>query len=360
MSKFGQFAQVGREMDLARGTTFFEADLLPDVEKEQLCLALLEEFGAENVSVKNDGEIIHSCCLPFGLHPNGDRNPSASLNYKRLTYNCYGCGGGGLLWFVGICRGTGSGEAKKWLQNQTGTGPDEQPISALMDFFDAVYGKEDRRPAPIPKMDMRVLDQYLVIHPYMTEIRKIPEANLKANLVGYGHLRLRLGDDFIDSERIVIPHFWRGNLVGWQSRRLTDDGTGKYQSTPDFPKDTTLYRFNPKQSGVVVESPMSVLRHQHHQNLVATFGASVTARQIKLLSEYKKVTLWFDNDEPGWKATHEVAEALLPYMGEVWVVDSPWRADPADMDDEVVDKLVADAVPYSVWSRPSKLQDWAA
>lgn len=359
MSKFGSFAAEGRARDAAKGE-FFEAGLLPDVEKEQLCLSLLEEFGAENISVKDDGEIIHSCCLPFGLHANGDRSPSASLNYQRLTYNCYGCGGGGLLWFIGVCRGEDVGAAKQWLKQQTGTGADEQPLSALLDFFDAVYGQEAPRPAPIPKMDRRVLDQYLVIHPYMTEMRGIPEGNLIKHLVGYGTLRLRLGESFVESERIIIPHFWKGNLVGWQSRRLRDDGTGKYQSTPDFPKDTTLYDYNPTKPGLVVESPMSVLRHAHHQNMAATFGASLTERQIKLLADYPRVTLWFDNDNAGWRATEEVAEGLLPYLGEVWVVDSPYAADPADMDDETVDRLVAEAVPYSIWSKPATLTPWAA
>jgi hypothetical protein len=80
-----------------------------------------------------------------------------------------------------------------------------------------------------------------------------------------------------------------------------------------------------------------------------------------------------DNDPAGWKATtgHWVEvpgsrrkqwvpgliELLEPYC-EVWVVDSPWAADPADMDDRTVDDLIANAVPGALWEPPAMLLCW--
>ena len=88
---------------------------LSDEDKQQMCLDLLDQFGAQNVKVIGD-EILHSCVLPFGFHANGDRNPSAQLNWRKLTYNCYGCSsGGGLLWFVGTCKGEDTGGVVSWV-----------------------------------------------------------------------------------------------------------------------------------------------------------------------------------------------------------------------------------------------------
>ena len=343
---------------------FLEMSLLPDSEKERLCRELLEEFGATGIRSNGKGELIHSCCLPFGLHAHGDRNPSASLNYQKLTYNCYGCGGGGLLWFVGICRGVGTAEARRWLAAETGNGPDEQPLTSLLDFFDAVYAQKQDTPAPIPNMDLRVLDPYRQIHPYMTEVRGCPMETLIEHNVGYGEFRINLGTpeqpNWVTSPRVVLPHIWRDKLVGWQTRRLLNDGTPKYLNTPDFPKDTTIYDYDPKRrTAVVVESVLSILRHSSRHHMVATFGASVTDRQMRFLSQYERVILWMDNDNAGWRATGEIAEHLESYM-PVFVVPSPWAADPGDMDDETVDALLAEAVPYSIWTPPMELQPWAS
>jgi DNA primase len=296
------------------------------------------------------------------LHKHGDRNPSASLNYKKLTYNCAGCqNSGGLLWFIGVCRGESATEARKWLNKSAGLGGEEQDLSSLLTFFDEVYAHNPNVAAPLPRMDARVLERWMFIHPYLTEIRRIPEESIKQFRVGYGTITVPMGGGIeIQSERIVVPHFWKGELVGWQTRRLLDDGTPKYLSSPDFPKDQTLFNYDPHQrpSVVVVESAMSVLSKCHTGiNMVGTFGAKVTDRQVKLLGLHRRVCLWFDNDDAGWKAIQHVGEMLLPYT-EVFVIDCPYAADPADLDDATFVALADEPVPFHQWSRPTALKEW--
>lgn len=338
----------------------FEAGSLPESEKERLCRSLLSEFGIDRVNPSRDGELVHACLLPFKAHRNQDHDPTASLNFKKLTYHCFGCqSGGGLLWFIGTVRGTSATEARKWLDNQVGIGGEMQDLPALLKFFDEVYDKKRAVYPPLPKIDASVINPWLAIHPYLTEIRGVPEDNVKRFRVGYGKLKVRdQRGEWALSERIVIPHFWKGTLVGWQSRRLYKDGTAKYLNTADFPKDQTIYNFDPKQVAVVVEGPLSVIRHAHHvPHMESTFSASVTDRQISLLAQHKRVILWFDNDEAGWNATERVGTALESY-GDVWVVDSPWAEDPGGMDDGTVDALLGDLVPFSVWRRPRELREW--
>lgn len=331
----------------------FTEGSLPDADKERLCRDLLNEFGAQNVK-KMNSELIHSCVLPFNGHRNGDRNPSARLNYRKLTYICSGCGNsGGLLWFIGSCRGQTTPQARSWLNKQAktgGLGEGEEGLSALLRYFDELWTHADSGPPPLPRMDPKVLIPWMLIHPYLTEIRMIPEENLLRFNVGYNP----------DLDRIVVPHFWKGNLVGWQTRRLSNDGTPKWQMSPDFPKHETLFNYDRDMPAVVVEAPLSVVSKCHVlEGMEATFGATVTDGQVKLLRQHPKIVLFFDNDQAGWKATREVGNALLDYS-PVWAVDNPWAADPADMDDRTVADLVAKAVPFATWQEPMRLKEWGS
>lgn len=331
----------------------FEALSLPASERHQMCMSLLEEFGARNVTERGE-EIVHSCLLPFGRHPNGDRNPSASINWEKLTYSCFVCGGGGLLWFIDTMRsGTGTsspGKAREWLAEKTGIGG-VQELGALLAYLDAVYEKRVHTVPVMPRYDAKILDNWRFIHPYLTEIRGISEGNLITHNVCWNP----------DENRIVIPHFWDGRLVGWQARRLGKEGP-KYQSTPEFPKDRTLYNYDPSVADVVVvESPMTVIARTHQAHLEATFGAMVTTHQMEAIHRHRgRIILWFDNDEAGWWATEQVGE-WMSQRGTVWAVDSHLDADPADLDDETFARMLDECVvPWVVWQRPDpgSLQEW--
>lgn len=332
-------------------TKVFEQALLPDSEKERLCRQLLAEFGVTRIRVGGDGEeLIHGCVLPFGRHSNQSAEPTASLNWKKLTYRCLGScdAGGGLLWLIGLCRGTSSKEARRWLDQETGLGAEGQSLGSLLDYFDAVYHPQATTRAPIPKMSTTVLEPWLVIHPYLTEIRGIPEENIVKHRVGWDP----------KANRIVIPHFWRGDLVGWQTRRLVKDGTPKYKASPDLPRDETIFNYDARAAhAVVVESPMSVVAKTHLGHFEATFGNAVTPRQQKLLAVHDRVTLFYDNDEAGWSATEKLGAALQPYC-DVRVAANPWNEDAGGLPDEVVAALIADAVPWSLWDRPTSIDVW--
>lgn len=340
---------------------FFEYAMLSDIEKHDLCVGLLTEFGVGRINETASGELIHSCCIPHTGHKNGDKNASASLNFKKLVYSCLGCGSsGGLLWFIATCRGVDGPEARAWLGTQTGLGGQVMDLAKLLDVLDQIFHRQVEN-EPIPTYDDTMLDQWTswaFHHPYLTtgvgtvKGRGIPEQTLERFRVGYA-------PEYHDgSERIVIPHLWQGRLVGWQARALPGySGTDKYRSTPSFPKHCTLFNHARRKRLVLVESPMSVLRHCHHvPDMQATFGAKVTDQQIRLCTRYPEVILWFDNDKAGWGATDHVAQELGRHVG-VRVVDSNLDADPADLDDETVERMLVEAIPYSIWERPKTLQE---
>lgn len=343
---------------MRRGRQNFEGNLnqeisqllaLSDDERKELCYELLQEFGANNVTEHGD-ELNHSCCLPFGFHRNGDQNPSANLNWRKLTYKCHGCGeGGGIAWFITACRGGDYSATKQWLTGQTQVGTQES-LHRLLAYMDSLYEVRDTKSdITIPKYDPSILEGWRFIHPYLTEGRHIPIENIINLQIGYDH----------EQDRIILPHFWEGQLVGWQTRQIKNDGGPKYKNTPDFPKNETLYHAPPDTRShiTVVESVLSVASKIHLEpNMTATFGASVTDRQKYLLSRYPRVTLWFDNDPAGWKATEEVGSFLIRYTN-VLVVESDWNADPADLDDETFSTTLANVIPFSLWQHPTQLKE---
>jgi DNA primase len=348
---------------------FFEAIALDDASRERLCRDLLAEFGVTHVKVTSRGEMIHSCCLPFGRHANGDRKPSASLNYRKLTYKCLGCGGkGGILWFIAVCRGLDGPQARKWLGEQTGMDGNVMELATLLRAIDAMFEGKAVEVPTIPEYPTAILDRWEGIHPYLTDGdpesglpgRNVPEATLKHFRVGYAPDYF-MGAERASQERIVIPQFWRGKLVGWQARRIDDEDEPKYKNSVEFPKDFTIYNFDPDDPGdvVLVESPLSVLRHWHHQpGLAATFGKDLTDWQIRLLRRCRSLVYWPDPDEAGWNAAEYAIEHLSRYVS-IRIVNSPYDVDPGDMhEDEVVDRLIGDALPWGLWKRPERLIRW--
>lgn len=356
----------------------FEAAYLPDASKRALALELLEEFGAQIRRVNDKkGEIVHGCLVSPGMHSDQDRNPTASLNYQKLTYNCLGCqASGGLLWFIATCRGGSSQDARSWLEETAGLGGNVMELDAMLRFLDNMYAKKSS--APIPTYSDRALKPWAYEHPYLTDPSSAdpPGRGIPLETVR----RFRLGWD-PEEDRIVLPHFWQGKLVGWQTRKMPNDWMSqvpapnmpKYLSSPDFPKDATIYNYLPKeQVVVVVESMMSVLRHVHALHMEATFGAKVTDLQIGRLVKHQKVVLWMDNDKAGWLAVEGrpeepktktspgreavlgMAELLSRYC-DVFVVDSQWMQDPGELPTEEILALVDSAVPWTLWRRPRVL-----
>ena len=100
--------------------------------------------------------------------------------------------------------------------------------------------------------------------------------------------------------RIIAPIYYRNELVSFQSRDITDRSELRYKACPsDYEKihhKYLLYGFDfSKKDVVVVEGIFDCWRLGY--GAVATFGASVTNAQIKVLANYRRVFVLFDEEE---------------------------------------------------------------
>ena len=200
-------------------------------QRRMLCLDTLSAMGAVNISERGE-EIWHSCLLPFGNHAHGDRNPACSVNYGKMVVNCFVCGGGSFQWWVATVQGLDSAhEARSWIAKETGhtleTG--ELSLSKLEEFLaELLKPQQTAYKPPLPHYDERILDNWRFTHPYMTEVRHIPEPTIVAMQVGWNGAK----------SQVTIPHIWRGKLVGWQVRNLGNIGPDrpKYKSDSRLPQ----------------------------------------------------------------------------------------------------------------------------
>ena len=310
-------------------------EVFPGLDAEDV---LRDLIGTHEITY-NDNELIHSCRLPFGMHKNGDQNPSASLNRETLLFNCFTCGGGSIIWLVQNCldvdRDTAIDELKNYAQ-----GVKTIPVEKFLEKLNKMFEEEKRSRVEVPVYNDRILSRWERRTDYLSS-RGISERVQKEMRTGLDEHRTEIArvggrETIVTLDRVVLPHFIEGKLVGWVSRKVQPvEGVAKYKNSKGFPRGHWLYNLDNARYNreiVVVESPMSVLvlKSLGIENVVATFGAKVTESQMELLRPFKKVTIFMDGDSAGHKATETLVEGLHEFT-HVEVVTTPDGEDAASM-----------------------------
>lgn len=141
--------------------------------------------------------------------------------------------------------------------------------------------------------------------------------------------------------RLIIPiHDLRGRLVAFGGRAL-GDFEPKYLNSPEsaiFHKGRQLYRLHAARQGIrkaefaiLVEGYFDALRLElaGFDNVVAPLGTALTPEQAQLLRRYSgAVTVLYDSDAAGLRATFRAADELLRQGVRVRVATMPPGEDP--------------------------------
>lgn len=336
--------------------------------------AVLDHYGAENTheQTNTDGttEIIHSCLLDRvePHHANGDANPSAAANIDKKLYVCYSYWGGDIFHLIAKMERKDSPDECVDVISRflTGATIEEDAFRAELAGMFATSDAAAHR-SHMPAYSARILKPWAFTHPYVTG-RGIDSETAS---------RLQIGYDAGDN-RITIPHFWGGSLVGYQKRAIpersgewpgSDPQIPKYRSSPGFPKGSTLYRYDEARADgsgtvIVVESPFSAIKAVAigvSQPVVATFGAKVTDGQIELLRRgFDTVTVWMDDGDAGERATRRLVSALRRDV-VVKVINSDPGLDLGDYDTaQSVQAKLDDAIPaWIMVADDTKESRWA-
>lgn len=313
--------------------------------------AVLEHYGAQRCHDevnRHDGttEVIHSCLLDrvSRHHVNGDTNPSAACNLSSRKYVCYSLGAGmDLLHFIKVMEGKEELSAALLIAANflSEAVVSAQQLRAEVERALAQHGP----PEELISYDPSVLRPWAEGHPYWNE-RQITVDAMELLQLGYDPT----------SRRIVFPHFFKGQLVGWVKRAIPGESgpEPKYLNSPGLPKSETLYNWDLAHTHpriCVVESPMSVAKAVSLglHNVVSTFGAKVSREQIRLLGagKFEAVYIWFDRDAAGVQGEGKLAEGLYRKL-PVRVVTPQRGRDLADCDLAEIAVYLKHAVPAAL------------
>lgn len=150
--------------------------------------------------------------------------------------------------------------------------------------------------------------------------------------------------------RIVIPFYWNGEIVSFDSRDITGKQLNKYQACPiEYEKiehKSILYGNQEKwdpQLGICVEGPTDVWRMS--ELAFATSGIQYTQKQLRLIaSTFKRVAVLYDDDPQAQKQAKKLV-ADLKFRGvNAWNVVI--KGDPGALTDKEARKLIKEIKDY--------------
>lgn len=326
------------------------------------------------------GEHWASCPLP--THPGADAKPSFSVNEQTLLYNCFVCNEGGPLPLLVASMqdletdedGTRWNKALEWLLPFSDADVREDDDDGFMEQLERYLDRNEVRTVHARKVEMPYYSRRIIERldyaplDLLSKWQIEHEATVEQFDIRYepSRYRSKAGKEYY-GPALLIPHFYRGDLVGYQERWLDEERPKwipKYTNSDNFPKADTLFNWDGAKEEarrglpvLVVESTMTAIRlWEIGYAAVATFGASVRDEQIRLLSTFHAggVILAFDSDPAfrntkgewiegaGKKAFATVSARLLDLGIPVHTIEvtSDSKDDLADLSEEQIHALI--------------------
>lgn len=144
-------------------------------------------------------------------------------------------------------------------------------------------------------------------------------------------------------QRVVLPVYHDGSLVGYQTRRLLDRDTyPKYLTFTSSPDDY-WFHVHPHAGGgdcvVLVEDMLSAIKCSRYMSSAALFGVSIKDSLLaRLVRHHSKFLIFLDYDNVQVKAAARKLKKRLDIFGECGIIDL--GTDPKDCDDETLRRLL--------------------
>src|SRR5207302_545560 len=342
-------------------------------------LPLVEDY----VRLRKAGGTYKGLC-PF----HQERTPSFTVTPARGTFKCFGCGEGGdaisfvekmeQVDFVGAIESLGKRFGVELEYEQSSPEADRerrrrerlgQVLERAASFYerllrDSEQGAFARAYLATRGLGDEVCQQFRLGYapggPTLTR-RAIQEGYTQEELLA-GGLANRRGNDYF-ARRLLFPLTdARGNVRGFQARKLHDDDPlqAKYINSPEsdvFKKGDLLYGLDTARQSiakqdraVVVEGNTDVLalRQAGFEPVVASMGTALTERQLRELNRLtKRLFLCFDADAAGQDATLRGMDLADKLGFNIQVVSLPVGTDPAD-DPSDFEQRLGTSVSYPV------------
>lgn len=332
--------------------------------------AHIEEVVGDFVALRKRGANMWGTC-PF----HNEKTPSFSVNPARNIFKCFGCGkAGNSVTFLMEHEHFSYQEALRYLAKKYRITIEEQELTpeqiterskresmfnlnsfAQSYFVDNLWNTDEGKSIGLGYFRERgffdpIIEKFgLGYSPQQWEAfsKHAIENGYKSELLVELGLSIegRQGPYDRFHGRVIFPvHDNSGRVIGFGGRILSankDKKDPKYQNSPEseiYDKKKTLYGVYFAKNAIIkadecilVEGYFDVLRmHQSGiENVVASSGTSLTEDQIKLISRYtKNITMLYDGDAAGQKASLRGTDMILAAGMNVRVVSLPPEHDP--------------------------------
>lgn len=163
------------------------------------------------------------------------------------------------------------------------------------------------------------------------------------NLLGSGPVSLL--DNINYRHRIILPFYWNGKIVSFDSRDITGKHKSKYMACPKsrelVPHKSILYGRQEKwkDTGICVEGPTDVWRLGTQSFAVS--GIEYTARQVRQMAKtFKRIFVLFDDDPQAVVQANKLVAELRFRKVEAIFMESILAPDPGSVKQSDADYLV--------------------
>jgi DNA primase len=342
-------------------------------------LPLVEDY----VRLRKAGGTYKGLC-PF----HQERTPSFTVTPARGTFKCFGCGeGGDAISFVEKLENVDFVGAIEHLAKRFGVEIEYEEISPEADrarrqkerlgqllerataFYERLLWESEQAAFVREYLASRGLGDdvcrqfrlgYAPGGPTLT--RRAAQEGFESDELLAAGLANRRGNDYFNRRLLFPLTEARGNVRGFQARKLHDDDPlqAKYVNSPEsdvFKKGDLLYGLDTARQAiakqdraVVVEGNTDVLalRQAGFEPVVASMGTALTERQLRELNRLtKRLYLCFDADAAGQDATLRGMELAVSQGFDVQIVVLPKGTDPAD-DPAAFERRLHEPVSYPV------------
>lgn len=266
-----------------------------------------------------------------------DQNPSFSLNIHTGNWICFkGCGQGEFTSLVSQILNCSSQEAREWIESNGQRSTVEHLTNVLANAF--------LIPAPgeAESSDLNWRDYFKSIANDFMPVWFL-DRGFTWDTVQHWNLRYDIVRD-----AVVIPVYWKEELLGIISRNAKFTDRPKYENSYGLPKASILFGEISKSSSLIIicEGVLDAIwLWQCGFNAAALLGSSISRRQIEILREYRfgEVVLALDNDTAGVTGTEEAIQKLtragwlLPQINILRFPNN--RKDPQDCSKEELTEL---------------------
>ena len=328
----------------------------------------IEEVVSDFVTLKKRGVNLLGLC-PF----HNEKTPSFTVSPAKGIYKCFGCGeGGNSVSFLMDKEHYSYPEALKYLAKkynieiveeemtteQTQMANEKDSLYILSSFANNFFVKslwdtnEGKNIAlsyfsergfsqeTIKKFELGYSPKQKDIFTKTAIKNSYSEEYVVKSGLGFNIENQGIIDRF--RERVMFPiHSFSGRILGFGGRALNKNAKAKYQNSPEsliYNKSKVLYgiffaknSISKNDNCYIVEGYTDVISlHQKGvENVVSASGTSLTTDQIKLINRFtKNVTILFDGDAAGVKASFRGVNMILKEGMNVKVVPFPENEDP--------------------------------